>query len=159
MRSGSSSHGVLRLDASLTNRMLCANSGGLAGDWGLAMYSTRRSTDSSGSLGAQPPWGQSTSRRPNMTQVPSVVIDHNAEIRMKPRLSPRRELAHREGAGLDVTLLWFGAETLVVLVCDSRNGTYLEIPAEPQRALDIYYHPFAYRNRSTIDYEDGRLAA
>ena len=70
-----------------------------------------------------------------------------------------QELARREGDGLDVTLLWFGADTLVVFVCDSRNGTYMEIPAEPHCALDVYYHPIAYRGFSTIDYQDSRLAA
>ena len=66
--------------------------------------------------------------------------------------TPRRELAHRSGAGLDVTLLWCPStgqndESIVVCVCDSRDGAYFEITAEPHLALDVYYHPFAYRDR------------
>ena len=76
----------------------------------------------------------------------------------------RRELAHRSGDGLDVTLLWCPAngqndESTVVCVCDTRDGAYFEIPTEPYLALEVYYHPFAYRDFSTVDYEDSRLAA
>lgn len=71
-----------------------------------------------------------------------------------------RELAHREGGGLEVTLLWQSATgRLAVCVCDRRSGTYLEIPVEPGLALDVYHHPFAYRGFSTVDFEDSRLAA
>ena len=76
----------------------------------------------------------------------------------------RRELAQRSDDGLDVTLLWCRAagqndESVVVCVCDGRDGTYFEIVAEPQVALDVYYHPFAYRDFATFYYKDGRLAA
>src|SRR5262245_26690091 len=76
----------------------------------------------------------------------------------------RRELAHRSGDALDVTLLWCptngqNGDSLVVVVCDSRDGAYFEIPVEPYLALDAYYHPFAYRDFSTVDYTDDRLAA
>jgi hypothetical protein len=75
-----------------------------------------------------------------------------------------RELAHRSGDGLDVTLLWCppnggNDESTVVCVCDTRDGAYFEIPTEPYLALDVYHHPFAYRDFSTVDYEDSRLAA
>jgi hypothetical protein len=76
----------------------------------------------------------------------------------------RRELAHRSGDGLDVTLLWWPAdgqneESTVVYVCDSRHGAYFEIPTKPYLALDVYYHPFAYRDFSDADYTDSRLVA
>jgi hypothetical protein len=74
----------------------------------------------------------------------------------------RIELAHRSSAGIDVTLLWLrDGDTDKALVCvsDRRTGAYFEIPAEPYLALDVYYHPFAYRDFSTVDYEDSRLAA
>jgi len=75
-----------------------------------------------------------------------------------------RELAHRSGDGLDVTLLWCPAngendDSIVVCVCDGRDGAYFEIATEPYLALDVYYHPFAYRDFSTVDYENNRLAA
>jgi hypothetical protein len=76
----------------------------------------------------------------------------------------RSELAQRSGAGIDVTLVWVqGAGVApgqaVVCVYDQQEGAYFEIPAEPWLALDVYYHPFAYRDFSTVDYEDSRLAA
>jgi hypothetical protein len=74
----------------------------------------------------------------------------------------RTELAHRSSAGIDVTLVWVHADDedkALVCVCDTRQGVYFEIPAEPYLALDVYYHPFAYRDFSTVDYEDRRLAA
>jgi hypothetical protein len=70
----------------------------------------------------------------------------------------RRELAHREKGGLEVALYWEPATgRLTVCVCDHREGVYLEIPADREMALDVYYHPFAYRDQSTLDYEDDRL--
>jgi hypothetical protein len=72
------------------------------------------------------------------------------------------ELAHRSSEGLEVTLVWVqeaGNDKAVVWVCDRREGAYFEIATEPSLALDVYYHPFAYRDFSTVDYEDRRLAA
>ena len=74
----------------------------------------------------------------------------------------RTELAQRSSAGIDVTLVWVhggGADRTLVCVCDWTEGAYFEIPTEPHLALDVYYHPFAYRDLSTVDYEDRRLAA
>ena len=77
----------------------------------------------------------------------------------------RMELAHRSGQGLDVTLFWAPGrgeddeDTVVVCVCDGREGVYFEIAVEPHLALDVFYHPFAYRDFSVVDYEDSRLAA
>src|SRR5882724_1562754 len=74
----------------------------------------------------------------------------------------RKELARRSGDGLDVTLIWVqsdGEDKAVICVCDRREGSYFEIPTERYLALEVYYHPFAYRNFSTGDYEDSRTAA
>jgi hypothetical protein len=77
----------------------------------------------------------------------------------------RTELAHRSGQGLDVTLLWAPGrgedekDSVVVCVCDGCEGAYFEILAEPYLALEVYYHPFAYRDFSVVDFEDSRLAA
>jgi hypothetical protein len=73
-----------------------------------------------------------------------------------------QELAHRSNDGIDVTLFWVqegGEHRAVVCVCDRREGSYFEILAESYLALDIYYHPFAYRDFSTLDYASSRLAA
>ena len=63
-----------------------------------------------------------------------------------------RELAHRSGDGLEVTLLWCPSNrqsnSVVVCVYDSRSGAYFEITPEPYLALHAYRHPFAYRDFS-----------
>ena len=72
------------------------------------------------------------------------------------------ELAHRMSEGVDVTLVWVhgnGVDETVVSVYDTREGTYFEVTVEPQRALDAYYHPFAYRDAGRVSYEDTRVAA
>jgi len=77
----------------------------------------------------------------------------------------RTELAHRSSDGVDVTLMWVhggeGDRDDAVLVCvwDAREGAYFEIVSEPNLALDTFYHPFAYRDFSTVDYRGPRLAA
>jgi hypothetical protein len=79
-----------------------------------------------------------------------------------PQINTMQELAHRSGDGVDVTLLWVrigDADETLVRVTDHRDGAYFEIQAEPRRALDVYNHPFAYRNLSTVNNEEGRLAA
>jgi len=76
--------------------------------------------------------------------------------------SMRRELASRSSDGLDVTLVWAkrdGEDEVVVRVTDHREHEYFEIPAEPAHALDVYYHPFAFRDVSSTDSPDSRLAA
>jgi len=80
----------------------------------------------------------------------------------KQSTTTRTELASRTSNGVEVTLMWErrdGIDELVVGVSDSRAGTYFEIPAEPGRALDVYYHPFAYRDFGALDSEDSCLAA
>jgi hypothetical protein len=59
-----------------------------------------------------------------------------------------RELAHRAGDGIDVTLYWdSGNGRLTVSVLDGRPGEYFEVPAPRDAALDVFYHPFAYAVR------------
>lgn len=56
-----------------------------------------------------------------------------------------RELASRESNGLAVVLLWHEAEdSVTVSVADSRTGDCFELAVESERALDAFYHPFAY---------------
>ena len=73
----------------------------------------------------------------------------------------RTELAHRSSEGTDVTLVWVhgnGEDKAVVCVSDKREGAYFEIPTERYLALDVYYHPYAYRD-FRVNYEDNHLAA
>jgi hypothetical protein len=56
-----------------------------------------------------------------------------------------RELAAREGEGLHVRLLWDPiADTITVAVDDLREGDRLRLAVARERALDAFYHPFAY---------------
>ena len=56
-----------------------------------------------------------------------------------------RELAARDGDGVHVLLLWHPAENVVsVSVEDARFGDCFEIAIAPDRALDAFYHPYAY---------------
>jgi hypothetical protein len=60
--------------------------------------------------------------------------------------SPRvRELAARVSDGLHVLLLWHPDENAVtVSVEDERVGDCFQVAVAPDRALDAFYHPFAY---------------
>jgi hypothetical protein len=56
-----------------------------------------------------------------------------------------RELAARESDGVHVLLLWHPDENaLTVSVEDDRAGDCFQLAVEPDRALDAFYHPFAY---------------
>jgi hypothetical protein len=67
---------------------------------------------------------------------------------MKPREIAKatfRELAHRRDGGIDVTLSWSARENrLAVIVFDERAGELLVLNAESERALDVFYHPYAH---------------
>jgi hypothetical protein len=55
------------------------------------------------------------------------------------------ELAARAGNGLEVALLWNRhSGSAWVDVLHVATGESLTVDAEPARALDVYYHPFAY---------------
>jgi hypothetical protein len=56
-----------------------------------------------------------------------------------------RELAARESDGIHVALLWHpGENALTVSVEDERVGDRFSLAVAPDRALDAFYHPFAY---------------
>jgi hypothetical protein len=56
-----------------------------------------------------------------------------------------RELAHRAGDGLDVTLVWYpDSNRIAVRVTDARTGESHETEAPRESALDAFEHPFAY---------------
>ncbi len=55
------------------------------------------------------------------------------------------ELDYRESDGLEVSLLWSRSErSLTVFVYDAKSEETHEIPAPPERALEVFRHPFAY---------------
>jgi hypothetical protein len=56
-----------------------------------------------------------------------------------------RELAARDSDGIHVLLLWDAAgNALTVSVEDTCIGDRFQIAVAPDRALDAFYHPFAY---------------
>jgi hypothetical protein len=56
-----------------------------------------------------------------------------------------RELAARDSDGIYVRLLWHPLENgVTVSVEDSRVGDRFQLAIAPDRALDAFYHPFAY---------------
>lgn len=74
------------------------------------------------------------------------VADHTGE-------EPPRELAFRTADGVEVSLLWNAAAgDLAVSVHDTRSGDVFEVPAPSDRALDVFYHPYAYAARHGIEY-------
>ena len=59
--------------------------------------------------------------------------------------SVETELAQRENDGIAVTLLWHSAtDRLTVTVRDWRTGEAFDLDSEPQDAMDVFHHPYAY---------------
>jgi hypothetical protein len=56
-----------------------------------------------------------------------------------------KELAQREGDGLEVLLMWDEITgELEVSVTDERTGVAFSLPAARDKALDVFHHPFSY---------------
>ena len=56
-----------------------------------------------------------------------------------------RELAYRESAGIQVTLLWQSLKNGIwVRVRDARTAEAFAFGVAPGDALDAFHHPFAY---------------
>ena len=57
----------------------------------------------------------------------------------------RRELAHRTGDGIEVSLLWAkSTNTVTIAVSDAHSGEELEFEVDGSRALEAFNHPYAY---------------
>ena len=72
------------------------------------------------------------------------------------------ELDRRSNEFADVTLVWLtgdGVDETVVCVLAKHEGAYFEIPTEPYLALDVFNHPFAYRDFARPVLEPTDLAA
>jgi hypothetical protein len=55
------------------------------------------------------------------------------------------ELANRRSAGVEVRLFWRRADdACTVAVEDERTGETFQLRVTRERALDAFYHPFAY---------------
>jgi hypothetical protein len=68
-------------------------------------------------------------------------------------------LAERAGSGVEVYLLWDKANDKVrVAVYDATNGESFSVNVDPKKALDAFYHPFAYAKENSSG-EDVRQIA
>lgn len=55
------------------------------------------------------------------------------------------ELAYRQGAGIEVTLLWHRTSgQLTVSVTDTASDASFELPVAADEALAAFHHPYAY---------------
>jgi hypothetical protein len=73
---------------------------------------------------------------------------------------PYRELAYRLNDGVEVVLFWHQiTDELTVTVSDERTGAYYELAADPDQALDVFNHPYAYAASRGVPYEEAFLAS
>ena len=64
---------------------------------------------------------------------------------MTPPRTGIRELAERTSNGTLIRLYWQqGTRDLWVEVWDPEFDVTIAIPADPQRALEVFHHPYAY---------------
>ena len=62
-----------------------------------------------------------------------------------------RELAMREGDGLEVHLLWStSTDRVKVTVADARSETGFELEVAGADALSAFHHPFAYASSESF---------
>ena len=69
--------------------------------------------------------------------------------------SPKIELAHRRGDGIDVTLWWSrDGDSVSVEVLHFASESSFEVAVDRARALEAFYHPFAYAARRSPELLD-----
>jgi hypothetical protein len=67
----------------------------------------------------------------------------------------RIDLAHRRNDGIDVVLWWSPEDDEVAVeVLHLANDESFELVVERERALDAFYHPFAYAARRQAEILD-----
>jgi hypothetical protein len=84
--------------------------------------------------------------KPEPATILAATADGRAVNELRPAMvSEVREIASRESDGLTVVLCSHPREDAVTLaVSDSRNGERFQLPVASDRALEAFYHPFAY---------------
>jgi hypothetical protein len=66
----------------------------------------------------------------------------------------QRELAFRVADGLEIALLWdVDTHEATVSVYDAVLDRTFTVPAPRERALEVFYHPYAHAARRGIPYE------
>ena len=81
-------------------------------------------------------------------------LDSGADARLLVHERPREELAQRTADGIEVTLLWSQCDdSITVEVFDRGAENLFELEVARDRALDAFYHPYAYAAQQGLDYE------
>ncbi len=63
-----------------------------------------------------------------------------------------KELARRaDSDGIEVSLRWRRADGRLTVVVTDRSGHALRLQAKGNNALEVYYHPFVYADRSALE--------
>lgn len=62
------------------------------------------------------------------------------------------ELAYRQGAGVEVTLLWHRTSGEVTVSVTEASGASFEVPVAANEALTAFNHPYAYAAASGVAY-------
>jgi hypothetical protein len=74
-----------------------------------------------------------------------VQSSHDTPRRNVMNASLRVDLAHRKGDGIDVTLWWSPEDdSVAVEVLHFASESSFELAVDRARALEAFYHPFAY---------------
>jgi hypothetical protein len=69
-----------------------------------------------------------------------------------------RELDHRQGDGFEVSLLWApDTNQLAVLVLE-RSGEQFALEVEPNEAMEVFHHPYAYAHSRSHAFHRRRVA-
>jgi hypothetical protein len=64
-----------------------------------------------------------------------------------------RELDYRTGDQIEVSLLWSPESgQLAVVVIDEAAGEEFAMEVEPEEALEVFRHPFAYADRRQLEF-------
>jgi hypothetical protein len=64
-----------------------------------------------------------------------------------------QELDMRATNGIEVRLLWHGADTVSIAVFDATHRDDFEFVVDPAEALDAFHHPFAYAASNGVAFE------
>ena len=65
--------------------------------------------------------------------------------------APGRELAERSSSGTRVRLFWRQGTRQLWVEVQEADDRVLAIPAEPEQALDVFHHPYAYAGPSRLE--------
>jgi hypothetical protein len=93
----------------------------------------------------------------SVLSAPTETREAREEQRMTTIPTPirtRRELAHREADGIEVTLFWHPrSDSLTVEVFDRGVDAFFELDVAPDDALEAFNHPYFYAARTGVTYE------